>query len=276
MPDTIRGGSSMQLSRELRQGKYDVVVNLDRSRWLRLATQTSRAAAFTSVRPLKPEVRHEAEVYLDAVRDLRIATPLSEPTIVSSALARSRVSELVDCDSSAFVVMHPGGANNPGTTMLDKRWTAENYAELASQMARDGVGVIFSGSGAERELCLSIAARAGLPDRAVIAGQTTLDGLAAILERASLYVGPDTGVTHIAAATGAPTIAIFGPTNPRRYRPLGPFVRVLAPPESWHVSDRDLRRATTIDLPSTKSVTIDEVVVVAREMLSAKATTCES
>jgi ADP-heptose:LPS heptosyltransferase len=51
--------------------------------------------------------------------------------------------------------------------------------------------------------------------------------LAALLHHAGLYVGNDSGVTHLAAAWGAPTLALFGPTDPRLWAPVGPFVRCL-------------------------------------------------
>jgi ADP-heptose:LPS heptosyltransferase len=51
--------------------------------------------------------------------------------------------------------------------------------------------------------------------------------LAALLARAGAYVGNDSGVTHLAAASGAPTIALFGPTDPRVWAPLGPRVEVI-------------------------------------------------
>jgi len=274
IPDRLTAGAALQLSRRLREGRYDIVVNLDRSRWLRLATRSARASRTASVQVLTPEVRHEAEVYVDAVRELRVTTPIVVPVIHASETARQRATETLANVSNRFVILHPGGASNPGATMLDKRWPAVSYSELAKLLTRQGLDVLLSGSEAERELCLSIARNAGLTDHAVLAGRVTLDELAAILERASLFVGPDTGVSHIAAATGAPTVAIFGPTNPRRYRPLGPHTRVVAPAESWHVMDRDLRRATSLELPSTSAVSVDEVFAASQDVLDARATKC--
>jgi hypothetical protein len=60
---------------------------------------------------------------------------------------------------------------------------------------------------------------------------STLDDLASILESAGGFIGADSGPTHVAAAMGLPTLALFGPTDASRWAPLGPMVRVLAPPE---------------------------------------------
>jgi ADP-heptose:LPS heptosyltransferase len=62
---------------------------------------------------------------------------------------------------------------------------------------------------------------------AAVVQNATLEQLAAVLQRAAVYLGNDSGVTHLAAAVGAPTVGVFGPTNPRIWRPRGPAVHVL-------------------------------------------------
>ncbi len=62
---------------------------------------------------------------------------------------------------------------------------------------------------------------------AVRTGALNLHALATVLSRASLYVGNDSGVTHLAAALGVPTIALFGPTDPRSWAPVGPRVAIV-------------------------------------------------
>ena len=62
-------------------------------------------------------------------------------------------------------------------------------------------------------------------------GRLSWQELAALLGRARIYVGPDTSVTHLAAATGCPTVALFGPTDPRLWGPwpVGGLVEPWAP-----------------------------------------------
>jgi ADP-heptose:LPS heptosyltransferase len=55
--------------------------------------------------------------------------------------------------------------------------------------------------------------------------------VAARLKNCSTYLGNDSGVTHLAAMLGVPTIALFGPSNPHMWRPVGPWVQVLYNPE---------------------------------------------
>lgn len=70
----------------------------------------------------------------------------------------------------------------------------------------------------------------------------TLADLADRLSRARLFIGVDTGPTHLAAQLGVPTLALFGPTDPAVWRPVGPAVRVLAPPVPGPMSWLDAAR----------------------------------
>ena len=112
-----------------------------------------------------------------------------------------------------------------------KMWPREAWIALASWLLTQGMGVAFTGGNepAERAYVDAIVRR--LPADALIlnlAGSLSLGETAALIRRARLYVGPDTAVTHIAAATGTPTIALFGPSNPVKW---GPW------PSSWSSAD---------------------------------------
>lgn len=124
-------------------------------------------------------------------------------------------------ERTAYLVFHPG-AGSP-----KKCWPVECFAELAS-LASKGIGcrIVYLLGPAEQE-------RFAPADLQLLAstGQV-LSGLditsAAILIRlARAFVGHDSGPTHLAAAFGTPTLAIFGPTNPTHWRPLGCSVRLI-------------------------------------------------
>lgn len=110
---------------------------------------------------------------------------------------------------------------NPGGNWERKRWPAANFARLADRIAQEfGVRIVITGGEKEQALAREIA---GLMKNAplIAAGQTTLKTLAAIIEKAVLYIGNDSGPTHIAAALGTPLVAIFGPTSPVLTGPAG-------------------------------------------------------
>ena len=111
----------------------------------------------------------------------------------------------------SFCVLNPG-ANNPA-----KRWPAERFAALADHLASaHGLRVLINTGPGEEEVgrAVQAACAAARPARLADHGQT-LASLKAILARARLLVTNDTGPRHLAAAVGAPTVALFGPTDPR-------------------------------------------------------------
>jgi heptosyltransferase-3 len=99
-----------------------------------------------------------------------------------------------------------------------KRWTSEGWRALASELSSRGLQVVASGGPAAHE-------RAYLDEVWAGAKVTRVDGLlnwgelAGLLARARVFVGPDTSVTHLAAAAGCPTVALYGPTDPRLWGP---------------------------------------------------------
>jgi lipopolysaccharide heptosyltransferase I len=111
---------------------------------------------------------------------------------------------------------------SPGTSrrQAHKRWPAERYATLASRIRRlgDARPVVAWGPGEETMARAVVDASQG---GAVLAPPLSLRLLAALLRRAALFVGADTGPMHLAWAVGCPVIALFGPTDPRLNAPLG-------------------------------------------------------
>jgi ADP-heptose:LPS heptosyltransferase len=118
-------------------------------------------------------------------------------------------------DHSGVVVLHPGAAAPA------RRWPAERFAVLAAGLRADGHDVVVTGSSGERELALAVAEAAGLPRTSVLAGNLNLLELVALVSDARLLVCGDTGVAHVATATGTPSVLLFGPTPPSRWGPRG-------------------------------------------------------
>lgn len=101
-----------------------------------------------------------------------------------------------------------------------KQWTAAGWAELAQWLAGEGLRVVLTGSGApEEHQYIGRVARDFPAGTVNLAGRLTFAQVACLIARAAVYVGPDTATTHLAAATGAPTIALFGPSSPVRWGP---------------------------------------------------------
>ena len=156
--------------------------------------------------------RHIAERRLDVVR--AAAGPLA-----------SRPPEIfVPEDKRAWAVRHwadlglePGQrllALNPGGSRQPKRWPDEHWRDLIGRLSKvKGLGLAMFGSPAERTLLEDLA---GAPDRKPVLFVTRNDLLetAALLERAEVLIGPDSGLVHLASALGLKVLVLFGPDNP--------------------------------------------------------------
>jgi ADP-heptose:LPS heptosyltransferase len=117
-------------------------------------------------------------------------------------------------DGRLLVGLHTG-ASDPG-----RRWPAESFAKLGDRLAEQfQVRIILTGSDQERSLTASVGR---LMDTSPIdlAGLTDLWEFGAVISTLDLLVTNDTGASHIASATGTPSVVLFGPTRPDRWAPL--------------------------------------------------------
>lgn len=113
----------------------------------------------------------------------------------------------------AFTLLHPGAAAPA------RRWPAASFAAVGQRLAADGHAVRITGSAAERDLASQVAQLAGLPEEHVLAGQTSLDALAALTASARLVISGDTGMSHMASAYARPSVTLFGPVPPSEWGP---------------------------------------------------------
>jgi len=135
---------------------------------------------------------------------------------------------------------HPIAVIHPGASGKRKCWSAANFAAMAVRLAEQkGMGILMAEGPLDASACdeVSHLMAASLvkaePQRLRL---NNLRQLSAVLGRCALYVGNDSGITHLAAASGTSTLAIFTATNPKVWAPRGPVVRVCVNPtvdEAW-------------------------------------------
>ena len=149
-----------------------------------------------------------------ALAEMLHITPSFEvvPPGVSPAQLAGLLAKLAPMESKPFAVLHPW------PTFAYKMWTREAWLALARWLKGHGLEVVFAGGPEPDESAYveDLALQAGALS---LAASLSLGQTAELIRRAKLYVGPDTVVTHIAAATGTPTIALFGPSNPVKWGP---------------------------------------------------------
>jgi heptosyltransferase I len=133
---------------------------------------------------------------------------------------------------------------NPGAGWGAKCWPVESYGAVAKALAERGMAVMVNHGPQEEQLAKGVCDSSG---GTVHAMKCSVGELIALTRRASLFVGGDTGPMHLAAALGAPVVALFGPTRPERNGPYATRAIVLRSPESLdnsshtHLPDEGLR-----------------------------------
>ena len=118
-------------------------------------------------------------------------------------------------------------AINPVALWETKLWRNDRFARLADRLIReDAVDIVFTGGPADREAVATIMGMMREP-AVNMAGQTSLNQLAALYQLAAVLITTDTGPMHLAAAVGTPVVALFGPTAPWRTGPFGAGHRIV-------------------------------------------------
>jgi heptosyltransferase-3 len=101
-----------------------------------------------------------------------------------------------------------------------KRWPIERWSDTGHYLNQLGIQIVLTGSSAAEEINYIQKIHHQLPENTInLAGKLSLAGLSNLASNAEIFIGPDTGITHLAAATGIPVIAIFGPSNPVKWAP---------------------------------------------------------
>jgi heptosyltransferase-3 len=147
---------------------------------------------------------------------------LEEMLRLADALGIARVACLV-CPRGAAprrFAAGPYAVIHAAPNFTYKRWTRDGWRALAAGLRDRGLAILATGgpAPAERAFLDEIWGEAGAVTR--IDGALSWPELAALLTQAHLYVGPDTSITHLAAASGCPTVALYGPTDPRLWGPV--------------------------------------------------------
>ncbi|MBV9521641.1 MAG: glycosyltransferase family 9 protein, partial [Alphaproteobacteria bacterium] len=132
-------------------------------------------------------------------------------------------------ERAAAALVPPGGpvlAIGPAANWRGKQWRGERFGALALRLTAphgilSGARVAVMAAAHERAQAAPLLEAVPKERRLDLVGKTDLLTAAAVLRRAALFIGNDTGLMHIAAAAGAPTLGLFGPTQAAQYAPWG-------------------------------------------------------
>lgn len=230
------------VAQQIRQGGYDTCLIPGRSSLLawvawqagipqRIGVASGgRGFAHTLVAPTRVGRQHAADIYLSLAKACGVDLPPGERPPMEfhpadddrTAVTQRLIDDLDWLGDVPLVIIHPGGGE--GSLYEDplKRWPSERFVRLINHLVRQhNARILLVGGQQDHALATAIAGMTSV-HCANWAGRITLGELGALGEIANLYVGNDTGPTHIAAAVGCPTLAIFGPSNPTLSAPYSP------------------------------------------------------
>jgi ADP-heptose:LPS heptosyltransferase len=175
--------------------------------------------------PVRPPAGGAVHITDHMARELGVAPPAEAPILTADAAEAAEAR-----DASAGLGLAPGAywVVQPGSGGSGKNWHISGWLDVAERLVGQGSPVCFLLGPAEEEMAADIDRRAG-PGIYRLTG-LALTTAAAFIKEAKGYLGLDSGISHLAAWTGAPTLAVFGPTDPRCWAPRGPGTHVLAPP----------------------------------------------
>lgn len=143
--------------------------------------------------------------------------------------------------AAAATLLPPGGpilALGPTANWRGKEWPVERFIDLARRLTGPGgplagARIAVFGAPNERPAAEPLLAALAGPGLIDLAGKTELMTAFACLARARIYIGNDSGLMHMAAASGAPTLGLFGPSPEIHYAPYGPDCAYVRTPESY-------------------------------------------
>lgn len=175
-----------------------------------------RARRLVARDPAPPAGGPHASVWLaEALAPLGIDAWPDPPPLLFTEAERGHAEALTAGLPARFLAVHPGSGSRA------KNWPLDRFAEAARRLSPGRPWLLVVGPAEDDVLP---------PPGARLARGLPLRTLGAALARAGLFLGNDSGVAHLAAACGTRTLALFGPTDPGQWAPVGPAVRTLRAP----------------------------------------------
>lgn len=251
------GGHWFELWRKAIRQRWDHVVDLRGSAFAYSVVTRRRTVVHTD-RALRHRVLH-------LTQGLGASAPVS-PHIAWQPEHAAEADRLLGSDGPLLAV-------GPSANWVGKQWPAANFGELAVRLTSAGAplaGAKILVAGAPDEAAAAQPVIDRLPaDRTIAAFGWSLPVLAAAFSKASLYVGNDSGLMHLAAAVGARTLGLFGPSRDEHYAPWGDGNRVIRTPAAYedYLTPNGLDTALAARLMG--EIRTDTVFAAAAELLAA-------
>ena len=237
-------------AKRLRQHRFDTVLvpwSVSRHAWLttlagiptRVGQGGRLSYSFLFTHPVRVRsvygdtTSHWADIQLDYARAIGCQPDGElEPVVVTSAAEKTW--------AAAFLKEKGLAGDRPlcglhickGLAVYEQRWPLDRFVDIAAGLIQKGFTVILTGTQAEKPLTASVAAQTTEKSAIIdLAGACSLRETAALIEQMNVFICPDTGTGHLAAALGVPVVDIFPLRSdfPARWRPAGTNHRIIRP-----------------------------------------------
>ena len=179
------------------------------------------AIVYAPAYPATP--RHQARYLLDCLRPLHVPQVLLPVPRPAQVAPRKLARTLLDTGDQPVVLLHAGAGAHW------KRWPLRGYIELAALLQDAGIAVRWSCGPDESSLSDELRG-AGVDALTMVWPQLGLEHFSSLMACCDLVVSADCGVAHLAALCGVPQVTLYGPTDPRRWRPFSRLARVVQAP----------------------------------------------
>jgi ADP-heptose:LPS heptosyltransferase len=252
------GSHWFDLWRKVRKRRWGLVVDLRGSALSRVISTKRRAIH-------RKHVGEPIHKVLEAAQVLKIDDEPAAPYIYLSPEVEAYALDLMPGQGPILAMA-------PAANWVGKTWPLERFSRVAMRLLgpdgpMKGGRLMVLGGGADRKTAQGLKDCVSRNRFIDLAGQVDLLTAFACLKRARLFVGNDSGAMHLAAAAGAPTLGLFGPTDERRYAPWGPNARVVR-------GGRSFEEITASDPASSQALchmmdlSVDRVYEAARALLA--------
>jgi len=209
-----------------------------------------------------PATDHQLHDYDSLLRARGIEPDMQPPRLPLPQEAALRAQDILDTrglDGSRLALLAPAAA-----FAWTKRWPAERFGELARGLHDRGFSTAFVVGSNEEEIGAR-AAQASQVSAPVLGASLDPVELAALIARARVLIGNDSGPMHLAGAVGTPVVALFGPTDPGRTAPSGSPTRIL---DRYVFCSPCYLKVCPYGHECMKEITVDDALTAVEELVS--------
>jgi len=234
---------------DLRKTHWDLVVDLRSSAISYLVRTRSRKIFYAQDRSLS-RAAQLARMF---------ALPELPPTrLWADAASEARAQALLPAGRDVILLA-------PKAAAPHKDWPMERFAALALRLRKEDTVFAMLGTAAQAESVRPLLAALPAEQRIDLCGKTDLPTAFAVMRRAQLFIGNDSGLLHMAAAAGIPCVGLYGVSNDKMYAPHGPHVRI-AKVREFAMDERELSEPAIME-----QLTVDRVLAAVEDVLSVAA-----